>query len=69
MGSPFRITAALWDRIHHYASFPQTGGQRIAHLLCPRLTAVRLSVAATDGPLWTEPIPGHALQGKPVSRR
>jgi hypothetical protein len=21
----FRITPALWDRIHHFASFPQTG--------------------------------------------
>ncbi|OCB89173.1 alpha-ketoacid dehydrogenase kinase [Sanghuangporus baumii] len=25
MSSPFRITAALWDRIHHFASFPQAG--------------------------------------------
>ncbi|KAL5514735.1 hypothetical protein ACEPAG_2051 [Sanghuangporus baumii] len=25
MSSPFRISAALWDRIHHFASFPQAG--------------------------------------------
>ncbi|THH04734.1 hypothetical protein EW145_g5304, partial [Phellinidium pouzarii] len=25
MASSFRISAALWDRIHHFASFPQTG--------------------------------------------
>ncbi|KAI5117737.1 hypothetical protein M0805_004926 [Coniferiporia weirii] len=25
MASGFRISAALWDRIHHFASFPQTG--------------------------------------------
>lgn len=22
----FRITKSLWDKIHHFASFPQTGG-------------------------------------------
>lgn len=22
----FRITNRLWDKIHHFASFPQTGG-------------------------------------------
>ncbi|GLB45101.1 putative dehydrogenase [Lyophyllum shimeji] len=25
MSAGFRITAALWDKIHHFASFPQTG--------------------------------------------
>ncbi|TFK46737.1 mitochondrial pyruvate dehydrogenase [Heliocybe sulcata] len=25
MSATFRITPALWDRIHHFASFPQTG--------------------------------------------
>ncbi|KAJ7217651.1 mitochondrial branched-chain alpha-ketoacid dehydrogenase kinase-domain-containing protein [Mycena haematopus] len=25
MSAGFRITSALWDRIHHFASFPQTG--------------------------------------------
>ncbi|KAF7311640.1 Protein-serine/threonine kinase [Mycena kentingensis (nom. inval.)] len=25
MSASFRITPALWDRIHHFASFPQTG--------------------------------------------
>lgn len=25
MSIPFRISAALWDKIHHFASFPQTG--------------------------------------------
>ncbi|KAH7096528.1 mitochondrial pyruvate dehydrogenase [Auriculariales sp. MPI-PUGE-AT-0066] len=25
MGSMFRISPALWDKIHHFASFPQTG--------------------------------------------
>ena len=24
--SRFKMSAALWDRIHHFASFPQTGG-------------------------------------------
>jgi hypothetical protein len=24
--SRFKITGALWDRIHHFAAFPQTGG-------------------------------------------
>ena len=27
MSAGFRITPALWDKIHHFASFPQTGGQ------------------------------------------
>jgi hypothetical protein len=27
MASSFRITSALWDKIHHFASFPQTGGE------------------------------------------
>jgi pyruvate dehydrogenase kinase 2/3/4 len=27
MTSSFRITSALWDKIHHFASFPQTGGE------------------------------------------
>ena len=26
MSASFRITPALWDKIHHFASFPQTGG-------------------------------------------
>jgi hypothetical protein len=25
--SIFKISGALWDKIHHFASFPQTGGQ------------------------------------------
>jgi pyruvate dehydrogenase kinase 2/3/4 len=25
MSAGFRITPALWDKIHHFASFPQTG--------------------------------------------
>lgn len=25
--SRFRISPALWDKIHHYSSFPQTGGE------------------------------------------
>ena len=28
MSAGFRITPALWDKIHHFASFPQTGGER-----------------------------------------
>lgn len=27
MSAGFRITPALWDKIHHFASFPQTGGE------------------------------------------
>lgn len=27
MSAAFRISPALWDKIHHFASFPQTGGQ------------------------------------------
>jgi hypothetical protein len=27
MASSFRISSALWDKIHHFASFPQTGGE------------------------------------------
>ena len=27
MASSFRISPALWDKIHHFASFPQTGGE------------------------------------------
>jgi hypothetical protein len=23
----FRTSSALWDKIHHFASFPQTGGE------------------------------------------
>lgn len=30
--SKFRISSALWDKIHHFASFPQTGGVWILHL-------------------------------------
>lgn len=32
--SRFKITGALWDRINHFAAFPQTGGMSIptAHL-------------------------------------
>lgn len=26
MSAGFRISPALWDKIHHFASFPQTGG-------------------------------------------
>ena len=26
MSAGFRISSALWDKIHHFASFPQTGG-------------------------------------------
>lgn len=25
MSAAFRITPALWDKIHHFASFPQAG--------------------------------------------
>ena len=32
MSAGFRISPALWDKIHHFASFPQTGG-RISPLL------------------------------------
>ncbi|EIN08681.1 alpha-ketoacid dehydrogenase kinase N-terminal domain-containing protein [Punctularia strigosozonata HHB-11173 SS5] len=30
MSAGFRITPALWDRIHHFASFPQTGGESLS---------------------------------------
>ncbi|KAI0269085.1 mitochondrial branched-chain alpha-ketoacid dehydrogenase kinase-domain-containing protein [Russula aff. rugulosa BPL654] len=30
MASSFRISSALWDKIHHFASFPQTGGEFVS---------------------------------------
>jgi hypothetical protein len=54
----FRISSALWDRIHHYASFPQTGGTRRGHCRDVRHSSksrLYYSVLAADGPVWPKP--------------
>jgi hypothetical protein len=56
MSAAFRISSALWEKIHHFASFPQTGGQSIRSvLLCfsPLCPCVPLSAAglATSAPI------------------
>ncbi|KAG6371542.1 hypothetical protein JVT61DRAFT_9248 [Boletus reticuloceps] len=45
MSAAFRISPALWDKIHHFVSFPQTGGQssfhfRLAILVCDALLSL-----------------------------
>lgn len=32
MSAAFRISPSLWEKIHHFASFPQTGGQYFVFL-------------------------------------
>ncbi|KAG6823508.1 hypothetical protein H0H87_000928, partial [Tephrocybe sp. NHM501043] len=66
-GAGFRITSALWDKIHHFASFPQTGGE----CLCHRLFAAHpaCSVPSADGPVRPKSLAGHAPQGVAVPRR
>jgi hypothetical protein len=41
MSAGFRITPVLWDKIHHFASFPQTGGM-FAFLLTFGITIFEL---------------------------
>jgi len=43
MSAGFRITAALWDKIHHFASFPQTGGMSLP-LRSPQLSYATVSL-------------------------
>jgi pyruvate dehydrogenase kinase 2/3/4 len=39
----FKISSALWDKIHHFASFPQTGGEYPRRLAAvPSCQLVRL---------------------------
>ncbi|KAG6811522.1 hypothetical protein H0H92_007035 [Tricholoma furcatifolium] len=42
MSAGFRISSALWDKIHHFASFPQTGGMsRLTPVLLARQAHLR----------------------------
>ena len=42
MSGVFRISPALWDKIHHFASFPQTGGT-FTYLATRRVMGLRSS--------------------------
>ena len=62
----FRITPALWDKIHHFASFAQTGGASHSDHTCETHLSVRCSVVAADGALRPEPESGDSPESKPV---
>ncbi len=55
MSSMFRITPSLWDKIHHFASFPQTGGELVKLVEgSSSVHACYPSVSTTDGSFWKE---------------
>ena len=62
--SKFRISGALWDRIHHFAAFPQTGGE--AQDVPGRDNSMKAnsdhSIAPADGTLRPEPGPRDAFE-------
>jgi hypothetical protein len=67
--SRFRISPALWDKIHHYSTFPQTGGehpQRKYHfsLADEKFLSARLfiSLVAANGLVRSKSIPGNTLE-------
>ena len=69
----FRISPALWDKIQHFASFPQTGGVCFFCLIfrwneSSMNWLTLFSVAAADGFVWSEPLSGNAIQSESVSR-
>jgi pyruvate dehydrogenase kinase 2/3/4 len=68
MSAGFRITPALWDRIHHFASFPQTGGKLV--ILSPSQKSHKLdhSFTAANGALWTESQSRNFVKSKPIPR-
>lgn len=69
LSSSYRITSQLWDKIVHFASFPQTAGTSsppptLTTSLVPYYPPISLSPA--DGPLRSEPLPGYSPQSIPV---
>jgi len=53
MSAGFRISPALWDKIHHFASFPQTGGLFFSALAAPsdtRLVSLQQMVLFGQNP-------------------
>jgi hypothetical protein len=69
MSAGFRISPALWDKIHHFASFPQTGGKLAFYFHLPCTHFMTRSIAAADGPLRTESEPGDLVESEPIPRR
>lgn len=64
MSALFRITPSLWDKIHHFASFPQTGGRQPYCLLFPAL--MYISFSSADGAFWSESIAGDIVESEPI---
>lgn len=64
--SRFKISAALWDRIHHFASFPQTGGafSFSLHSLYPTLST-SLSIPTPKHPCHHRICPGTPSADSP----
>jgi hypothetical protein len=71
MSAGFRITPGLWDKIHHFASFPMTGGVSCMSLdtLDSNMDHDICSEPAADGAVWAESEPGDVVQGVSVLGR
>lgn len=52
MSAGFRITPALWDKIHHFASFPQTGGMYVLQPGSGRILLFNYSFAQFHSSRW-----------------
>jgi hypothetical protein len=67
--SRFKITNALWDRINHFAAFPQTGGEAfVDRLSCTGITENTLTSSLTpaDGPIRPEPLSRNLAESIPI---
>lgn len=59
----YRINSRLWDKIHHFAGFPQTGGvflintDELAVPFCAHPESYA-SLAPADGSVRAEPVSG-----------
>src|ERR1700677_1577453 len=70
MSSSFRISSSLWDKIHHFASFPQTGGQLLFLWLSNHLPYHKyISVVAANGSIWSEPKSGNFVESQSIPAR
>lgn len=65
MSAGFRISPALWDKIHHFASFPQTGG-RVSSLPLIWVADCFSSLVAANGTVRTKPESRNSSESKPV---